>query len=212
DRHRHAGLDVLGVGAKDVEVDPELREIGDLEQRRALTGQAADRGTALDDDAGDRRGDAVGAQAQVALDRRQCLAGADLVPDVGAQRTDRARETGGDLRNTTLDRGQQALHLMLVGDHAGAGGLGLDTGLFRYLRRRGRAGDFLRVMPAGAALGSVLGGLVVVTGLRRLVWLATAGCEERGQREYRDQVDRLHGVAPWLSCGPEPATNAWPVS
>src|SRR5690606_36752384 len=112
----------------------------------------------------------------------------------------------------TPDRGQQALHLMLVGDHAGASGLGLDTGLFRDVRSDDRAGDFIRYMTVFVGLGSVVGGLVRMSILRRLVWLATAGCEEQGQREYRDQVDRLHGVAPWLSCGSEPATNAWPVS
>src|SRR5690606_42812 len=136
--------DVLGVGAKDVEVDPELREVGDLEQRRALTGQAADRGPALDDAAGDPRGHAVGAQAQVALDRRQCLAGADVVPNVGAQRTDRARKAGGHLCNTSLYGGQQALYLMFVGDHAGADGLCLDPRFVGDVGRDERAGDFTR--------------------------------------------------------------------
>src|SRR5690606_7756978 len=108
-----------------------------------------------------------------------------------------------------------ALHLMLVGDHAGADGPRLDTGLFGNFGRDDRAGDFTRFMTVFVGLGAVVGGLVsmgVVCRLARLVRLTTASRQAQGQRQCRDQVDRLHGVAPWLSCGPGPATNAWPVS
>src|SRR5690606_1028526 len=110
------------------------------------------------------------------------------------------------------DRGQQALYLMLVGDHAGADGLRLDAGLLGDFRWDDRAGDFTRLMAVFVGLGSVVGGLVRMSVLRRRVRLATACRQDQGQRQCRDQVDRLHGVAPWLSCGPGPATNAWPVS
>src|SRR5699024_6879087 len=110
------------------------------------------------------------------LDRRQRLAGPNLVADVYAQRTDWAGKTGADLGNTALNRGKQALHLMLVGNHAGADRLRLDAGLLGDVGRNDRAGDFTRfVMPMVVDLRAVAGSLIRMGVLCRLVRVTTAG-------------------------------------
>ena len=80
DLHRQPGRDVLCVAAEEMQVHPQRRQVGDLEQRR-VAGEIAGHRRDVEDGPGERRGDGVGvrlallsmtASACPLSPRRQC--------------------------------------------------------------------------------------------------------------------------------------------
>src|SRR5690606_6537569 len=108
DLHRKSRLDVLGITAEQVEVDPDRGQVSELEQRR-VAGEIAYRRIAHEDRAGKRRTHGVVRKAHVAFDHGQCLASAHAVPDADPDLADRPLESRNDTRVASFDRGYQAL-------------------------------------------------------------------------------------------------------
>lgn len=110
-------MQMRGVGAEHMEVDPQLRQVGDFEQW-FVAGQFTERCVARKHDAGERRRDGVIRQAGVALDHGQYLALGDAVAYCDIDPSDRAGEACCDACMAAFDEGQQALDVVGVADCA----------------------------------------------------------------------------------------------
>ena len=187
-----------------MKVHPQRGQVGDLKQRRALSGGHAYGGRARHDHATDRRGDGIGGQAQVALYRGQCLAGPYLITHARTHGADRSGEACRDLRDATVNRGQQPLHLMLVSNLTGACRCDLDTRCLRSFggnlgfQRRFLVLAVLFALSGGAAFGRFVGGRRVAGGQHH------QGHAQCGPRKA------IHGVSP-VEAAAGGATSAWPV-
>ncbi len=128
---------MLSVATKEVQVDPERREIGQLEQG-LVAGKIARTHFDIEDRSGERRSDIVRRQAHVALDDREPLPLPDLIANPDMDGLYRSGETCADTGMTAFDGREQSLHFVCVSNDSAADRGRANANFVRGVFRNGR--------------------------------------------------------------------------